>query len=91
MEVVRQLLDRGLDELHRDNSGWTPLHYAAFEGHHDVCEALLEAGARIDETDNEGKAPLALAAQGGHTNLVNLFIDKYGAPVNQVLTSCDSF
>ncbi|XP_049824316.1 ankyrin repeat domain-containing protein 50 isoform X2 [Aethina tumida] len=83
VEVVRQLLDRGLDELHRDNSGWTPLHYAAFEGHHDVCEALLEAGARIDETDNEGKAPLALAAQGGHTNLVNLFIDKYGAPVNQ--------
>lgn len=32
MEVVRQLLDRGLDEQHRDNSGWTPLHYAAFEG-----------------------------------------------------------
>lgn len=32
VEVVRQLLDRGLDEQHRDNSGWTPLHYAAFEG-----------------------------------------------------------
>lgn len=83
MEVVRQLLDRGLDEQHRDNSGWTPLHYAAFEGHLEVCEALLEAGARVDETDNEGKAPLALAAQGGHTVLVNLFIDKYNAPVDQ--------
>ncbi|CAH1132121.1 unnamed protein product [Ceutorhynchus assimilis] len=82
-EVVRQLLDRGLDEQHRDNSGWTPLHYAAFEGHQEVCEALLEAGARIDETDNEGKAPLTLAAQGGHTVLVNLFIDKYNAPVDQ--------
>ncbi|KAJ8916077.1 hypothetical protein NQ315_010945 [Exocentrus adspersus] len=83
VEVVRQLLDRGLDEQHRDNSGWTPLHYAAFEGHQDVCEALLEAGARIDETDNEGKAPLALAAQSGHTSLVNLFIEKYNAPVEQ--------
>ncbi|XP_076253776.1 uncharacterized protein LOC143192364 isoform X4 [Rhynchophorus ferrugineus] len=83
VEVVRQLLDRGLDEQHRDNSGWTPLHYSAFEGHLDVCEALLEAGARLDETDNEGKAPLALAAQGGHTALVNLFIDKYNAPVDQ--------
>ncbi|XP_048521478.1 ankyrin repeat domain-containing protein 50 isoform X2 [Dendroctonus ponderosae] len=82
-EVVRQLLDRGLDEQHRDNSGWTPLHYAAFEGHQDVCEALLEAGAKIDETDNEGKAPLTLAAQGGHTSLVNLFMDKYNAPVDQ--------
>lgn len=29
---MRQLLDRGLDETHRDNAGWTPLHYAAFEG-----------------------------------------------------------
>ncbi|KAJ8956111.1 hypothetical protein NQ318_016565 [Aromia moschata] len=77
VEVVRQLLDRGLDEQHRDNSGWTPLHYAAFEG------PSLEAGARIDETDNEGKAPLALAAQGGHTTLVNLFIEKYNAPVDQ--------
>lgn len=48
-----------------------------------MCEALLEAGARIDETDNEGKAPLTLAAQGGHTSLVNMFIDKYNAPVDQ--------
>lgn len=47
VEVVRLLLDRGLDEQHRDNSGWTPLHYAAFEGCQDVCEALLEAGARV--------------------------------------------
>lgn len=80
---MRQLLDRGLDEQHRDNSGWTPLHYAAFEGHQDVCEALLEAGARIEETDNEGKAPLVLAAQGGHTALVNSFLDKYNAPCDQ--------
>lgn len=37
----------------------------------------------MDETDNEGKAPLALASQGGHTALVNLFIDKYNAPIDQ--------
>lgn len=49
----------------------------------DVCEALLEAGARVDETDNEGKAPLALAAQGGHAALISLFLDKYNAPINQ--------
>lgn len=55
----------------------------SFKGHQDVCEALLEAGAKIDETDNEGKAPLVLASQGGHTALVNLFIEKYNAPVDQ--------
>lgn len=37
--IVRQLLDRGLDELHRDNAGWTPLHIAAFEGHNEVSHS----------------------------------------------------
>lgn len=72
----------GLDEQHRDNSGWTPLHYAAFEGHIDVCEALLEAGAKVDETDNDGKGPLMLAAQEGHTVLVERLL-KLGAPIDQ--------
>lgn len=81
--MVRLLLDRGLDEQHRDNSGWTPLHYAAFEGHQEVCEALLEAGARVDETDNEGKGALTLAAQGGHTALVSTLLGKHHAPCDQ--------
>jgi hypothetical protein len=29
---LKVLLERGLDEQHRDNAGWGPLHYAAFEG-----------------------------------------------------------
>lgn len=73
----------GLDEQHRDNSGWTPLHYAAFEGHVDVCEALLEAGAKLDETDNDGKGALMLAAQEGHTSLVERLLEHHGAPIDQ--------
>ncbi|GLH13787.1 Ankyrin repeat and KH domain-containing protein mask [Gryllus bimaculatus] len=72
-----------LDEQHRDNSGWTPLHYAAFEGHREVCEALLEAGARVDEADNDGKGPLMLAAQEGHTQLVETLLREHGAPPDQ--------
>ena len=37
VDVVRQLLERGLDEMHRDNSGMTPLHMAACDGHKEVC------------------------------------------------------
>jgi len=73
----------GLDEQHRDNSGWTPLHYAAFEGHRSVCEALLDAGARVDEPDNDGKGPLHLAAQEGHIALVQVLLTRYGAPPDQ--------
>lgn len=74
-ETVRLLLDRGLDETHRDNAGWTPLHYAAFEGHCEVCEALVEAGARVNEVDNDGKHALVLAAQEGHAAVVASLLD----------------
>jgi len=41
VEVVQLLLDRGLDETHRDNCGWSPLHIAAFEGHTEVCSTCF--------------------------------------------------
>ena len=63
VEVVRRLLERGLDEAHRDNAGWTPLHYAAFEGHAPAADLLLDAGGRVDALDNDGRSPLLLAAQ----------------------------
>ncbi|KAJ8246699.1 hypothetical protein GJAV_G00254410 [Gymnothorax javanicus] len=78
MEVVRLLLDRGLDENHKDHLGWTPLHAAACEGHRGVCAALTESGslARVAEPDNEGRTPLILAAQEGHRSTVRLLLDR---------------
>lgn len=66
----------------RDNSGWSPLHYAAFEGHGAACAALLAAGASVDACDNEGKSPLMLACQEGHVSVAELLMQS-GAPVEQ--------
>lgn len=82
VDVVRLLLDRGLDEAHRDNAGWTPLHYAAFEGHSSVVDLLLEVGARMEATDNDGRAPMLLATQEGHLSVVERLIEL-GADVDQ--------
>ena len=44
---MQLLLDHSeaADVNNADRTGFTPLHAAAFRGHHDVCEVLLAAGA----------------------------------------------
>lgn len=60
-----------------DNSGYTALHYAARNGHTDICRLLLQNGANIDALTKCGKAsPLHKAAVGG-INLTNFHTIKY--------------
>ena len=43
---------------------WTSLHIAAaFNGHQDCVQVLIEGGADASATNNEGQTPLLLAAQ----------------------------
>ncbi|KAM9804709.1 uncharacterized protein ankrd50l [Neosynchiropus ocellatus] len=77
-EVASLLLERGADPCHRDHDGMTPLLLAAYEGHYEIVELLLEAGADVDETavpqGNSPAAavtPLLAAAAMGHMRTVS--------------------
>lgn len=72
-----------MDEQHRDNCGWSALHYAALEGHCEVVRCLCAAGARPTCADNDGRAPIMLAAQEGHAQLVKQLVEEHGADVDQ--------
>lgn len=90
-EVAGLLLERGADPGHRDHDGMTPLLLAAYEGHEDVVELLLEAGADVDETagpDGSVSAaaavtPLLAAAAMGHMKTVSKLL-FWGADVDAI-------
>lgn len=89
-EVAGLLLEHGADPAHRDHDGMTPLLLAAYEGHEDVVELLLEAGADVDETAGPGSVsaaaavtPLLAAAAMGHMKTVSKLL-FWGAAVDAI-------
>lgn len=45
--------------------GWTPLMYAAYIGHDNIANLLLEAGVNVNARTAKGLTPLMLAASCG--------------------------
>ena len=54
-----------------DNTGWTPIHYAALKGHLEIIIILMtSADANPNAQDIWGKTPTDLARQNGHSKIV---------------------
>lgn len=70
-KVAEQLMAAGAPI---DNDGWTPLHYAAFEGRLALLERLLAAGAPVDAPAPNKSTALMLAARNGHIDAVRALI-----------------
>jgi len=84
LEVVRDKVSAQPDLVNAvAPDGFQPLGLAAFFGHVDVAEYLLQAGAAVDSpAHNPLKVmPLHSAAAGSWTEIVRLLI-AHGAPVN---------
>lgn len=63
-----------------DPGGWTPLIYAAFEGHEEIARFLLEQGADKDAIAPNGMTALMAAARNGHQATVELLVEKGADP-----------
>jgi ankyrin repeat protein len=59
LDIVRALVPRGVELNGRDDTGRTPLHYAAKYGHQRVADYLVEGGAVRpgDLEENYGRSP----------------------------------
>ena len=89
LELAKRLIGRGADV---NKPGWTPLHYAATNGHLAVMELLFANNAYIDAESPNGTTPLMMAAQYGSTAAVKRLLDEGADPAlkNQLgLTAID--
>jgi ankyrin repeat protein len=77
-EVCKQLIKQGADV---NKPGWTPLHYAATNGHLAVLELLLENHAYIDAASPNSSTPLMMAAHYGSIAAVKLLLDAGADPL----------
>jgi ankyrin repeat protein len=66
-----------------NKTGWTPLHYAATNGHVDVIQLLLDNHAFVDAASPNGSTPLMLAAQYGTAQAVKLLLDEGAEPLHK--------
>lgn len=70
----------GLDLEARDKfNGWTPIFFAASEGHLDVLRELIEYGAMIDVRDEDRHSPVYHAAWEGHNATLQALLSAGGA------------
>ena len=70
--VVELLLNRGADPNKANQTGETPLHFAAHIGHLDVVQCLLNRGAEPNTADHEGITAISKAILRGHNEIANI-------------------
>ena len=77
VKQVRTMLDLGASPLcHDEEFGGTPLHWAAYKGHVDTVEILLNRGADINAINKDGRPAIVLAAAMGQTPVVKLLLER---------------
>ncbi|CAP64542.1 uncharacterized protein PODANS_5_8170 [Podospora anserina S mat+] len=72
--LLKALTKSGLDHDIPDISrGWTPLFFAAVDGHFDIVQLLLEAGSNQHKKDHFGWTAKEYAVFKGHLAVAGLF------------------
>ena len=76
IEAVKQHIADGADVNEKDDSEWTPLHYAASYGRKEIANLLIAKCANVNAKNRIGLTPLHDAAFGGHKEIAELLIEN---------------
>jgi uncharacterized protein len=81
-QAVKWLLERGA-QVNTPDKTWSPLHYAAFAGHKDLVDVLIDRGANLHARTPNGSTVLMMSLYDGHVGVAEHLLNK-GAPVDGV-------
>jgi len=81
IDIVKTLIEKGVDINTKDDYGYTSLSYAALKGHSEVVDLLIEYGADINARNHWGGTALVQAVFFGHIDIAKILIDN-GADMN---------
>jgi hypothetical protein len=71
-DIIKLLMQHGVDSNEKDSDGNTPLMLAVVKGYQDVAETLLSHGARISDTDENHCNALHLAVQHRRRDILKM-------------------
>ncbi|KAK9694629.1 Ankyrin repeats (3 copies) [Popillia japonica] len=82
LDKVINFLNKGENVDVKDTAGYTALHYAARNGHSDICKCLLARGSDVNAVTKAGLATsLHRACSAGYYNIVKILLE-HKADVN---------
>ncbi len=81
-EMVRFMLDHGVDPYGKSKNGWINMFYAVDKPHEKVAKAMLMRGGDVNLKDGLGQTLLEYACRCGRLEIVKLLLE-YGANPNQ--------
>ena len=80
IQTVKALVEKSPQLVEgRDDSGRTPLHYAAYGGSADLINYFIDKGAKLELQDAQQKTPLHLAAMNDRKDAVAALLKKGAA------------
>jgi ankyrin repeat protein len=75
-EIVKLLLNEGIDPSQSDPHGNTALHVAARGNKVDMADLMIAAGLGINVRNNFGQTPLILAVEQGNSQMIMWLLGK---------------
>ncbi|CAK8989360.1 Putative ankyrin repeat protein RF_0381, partial [Durusdinium trenchii] len=87
VEIVKALVDSGVEIDTVDYKGRTALHHCAMSGNGDIAEYLVELKADASKGDNDGVAPLSMALRRGNSRVIHAILGLLGESVETLFST----